>query len=278
MLNNEPLQQLQSSRNKWRGWVTPPAVGIPPAINALPATGGPDPWDSEKKVPRWLHTMGNLRPDQKVPRWPPAMGELEILICMNTKGCPGQLHTKGAPLRNGPSHLAPQGINVRWHLMKGGYHCQGKAWGIGCWNAHMMLRHKRVISCSHCCGRQSRQYHKKWQIGQDHEGRPKPIHLKRKMQTLSSCCNKPHLQWLLGVEESTWQVPMWEMAYCCHHQCHLTPTTTAFWRPRALPLACLWLDRVVHQVCSDTVLVGGAGTDPRPCRSRRIHQEGVHLL
>ena len=51
-----PLWQLQSLRNEWKGLVAPPAVGGAlmagrAAINALPAAGGPDPWDREK-VPR----------------------------------------------------------------------------------------------------------------------------------------------------------------------------------------------------------------------------------
>ena len=74
MPSNGPLQQLQSWRSEWRGWVTPlatdipSATGAPPAIDVLPATGGPDPWDSRKKVPREFH-MGKLRLNQEVPRW-----------------------------------------------------------------------------------------------------------------------------------------------------------------------------------------------------------------
>ena len=46
----------------------PPATSAPPVANALPATGGPDPWDGVKKVHMWFHAMGRLRWNQEVPR------------------------------------------------------------------------------------------------------------------------------------------------------------------------------------------------------------------
>ena len=74
-----------------------------------------------KKVPRQLHAIGELRPDQKVPRWPHAMGELKILICTDTKRHAGWLHTEGVPWReDGPGQLAQQHGNVRWHSPKKG--------------------------------------------------------------------------------------------------------------------------------------------------------------
>ena len=235
MPSNEPLWQLWSSRREWRGWVTqliasaPLAISTPPAIDTLPATGGPDLWDSEKNVPRQHHAMGKLMPDQKVPRWPPSEGELEISTCMNIKGCPGWLHTKGVLLRNRPSHPAPQDGNVRCHFLKGGYHCWQKSCRTGWGNTHVMPRQKWSISCPHHYG--GPRQHKKWWIGQDHERRPKPAQSKRKMSPVA---------------------PGWGRAPPGRCQCRrwppsanviITPTTTVPWISGTLPLhASDWIE------------------------------------
>ena len=69
--NNEPFLWLQSWKK--RG-VIPLATNTPLTANALPAMGGPDSLDGEKKVSGQFHSIRELRPDQKVPRWPHAMG------------------------------------------------------------------------------------------------------------------------------------------------------------------------------------------------------------
>ena len=204
----------------------PLTANAPPPIGILPAARGPDPQDGEKKVPRRLHTMGKLRPDQKIPRWPPAKGGLEILICMNTKRHPGQLHAKGALLRNGPSHPVTQfhkmemlGDICWWEVP-----LPGKAQGAGWWNTHMTPRHKWAISCPHHHDRWLRQHHKKWHIGQD-EGRHKPPHLKRKMWTSGAHCNLSPTSSNSWVRKSSLQgALMFEMAFFCHHcWCHHHP-------------------------------------------------------
>ena len=38
--------------------------------------GDPGPWDVEEKIPKWLHTVGNLKSQWRALRWLPAAGAL----------------------------------------------------------------------------------------------------------------------------------------------------------------------------------------------------------
>ena len=75
---------------------------------------------------------------------------------------------------------------VTCHLPKGEHPHWGRAQGMGWGNAHMTPGQKWGISCPHWYGR-LRQHHKRWQIGQDHEMRPKPSWSKK--MSISSVSN-----------------------------------------------------------------------------------------
>ena len=121
----------------------PAAVHAPAAANA----GDPGPQDV-KEVPRWLLTIGNLKPGGKIPRqkgW----------ISTSTSGYLRWLHAKGAPFQGRPSHLVPPGRSARWPSPRGEHpHQLRKAWNT-------MLERMRPSSCLCQCGRLRRHLREK---------------------------------------------------------------------------------------------------------------------
>ena len=241
MPNSDPLWELWSSRNNWKGWVAPPAINAPPAVNALPA-GDPDPHDSKRKVPRWPHAMGKLRQDQKVPRQPPNEGELEILFFTNTEGCPEQLHTKGVLLRNGPSHPAPTEMlgDIHWRevplLWKSPRH--GAREHPHDAETEMGYQLPPLSWWTKATPWEMADWSRQW-------GEAQTTPVKEKMWTLSAHHN------LSPTSSSPWvrksplqQALMWETAsFCCQHQCHHHPHLH-LQKAQSAPFTCLWLDRV----------------------------------
>ena len=226
-----PLWQLQSWKSKWRGWVTPPAVNIPPATgaplanDALPAAGGPNPWDGRKKVPKWFHAEGKLRPHQKVPRWTPTEREQWLLMSLSTKGHPRWPHQGGAT-KNEPSHSAPQGRAIRWPSPKEEHPHQRRVWNA-------TLRQMWPTGCPHQCGGM-RRYHTKRLIGWDQGRRLGPSQL-RGIWILSVPCQWSPTSRNSWVRRSPpWQVLRQEMTF--HpHQHQPQPHHHHHMKTRALP-------------------------------------------
>ena len=260
--NNEPLLWLWSSR---KGWVTPLTANTPPTTNALPATGGPNPLDSEEKVLRLPHAVGELK---------------------ETKRHPGQHHTKGPPWRkNKPGHPAKQDGNVGWNSLKEMYQCQKwqeKTQGARQKNASVTSRCKQATSCPHHYGRgiSSRpvQQNRCWIR---HDGPNHPV--------WGWGCRPQVLTPTWAPSPATPGAGIVHSGRCsCRTQppsataadaIITTTTTTAAtsWGSRALPLhATKWI--VVHQVCSDYILVGRVDASPRPHRLSRVCLEGACLL
>ena len=235
--NNEPLLQLQSSQ---KGWVAPLTTNTPPTINALPATGDWNPLDSKKKVPRWLHAEGALQRE------------------------------------NEPGHPAWQDGNIGWHSLKEGYQChkqQGKVQGVRQKNASMTLRHRWATSCPHYHGRRVSnrlmQHCRRWWVGHDDVGRPKPPQMRMRMWTLRACCNsspvssdswgrKSPLQWVLMQETASF------CCHCWHHHHHYHCCCYCFLRIQSPPPAFNQMEKVVCQVCQGSILVGRVDASPGP--------------
>ena len=71
--------------------------------------GGSDPWDSERKVPRQPHAMGNPRPDQNVPRQTPTKEERWTSISSKLTDALGDSLPEGCHSRTDPVIQSHQG-------------------------------------------------------------------------------------------------------------------------------------------------------------------------